>query len=255
MKEIEKNFDIGQLRDGVFFAGRGGGIRSCVSIGVLKALEEANIPIKGVSGESLSSIFAALLAYGYHSDEILDLFLKYNEMFTKAAKIYGGKGSVVIEEEVNKVTNEALMKDLSIDCYINACHGNLLKPQLLLFNNELTPDVTVGSACRASASLPILFGNYNKIVNGQEYSLFDGGFLYNPYIPETSYPIIYASFYNYIDYYKIIPFLKRTIDASNSVSDVIIYSPVGKILVTGSNEDMISAYESGYKQAQKVLKL
>ena len=255
MKENEKNIDINQLKDGVFFAARGGGIRSCVSIGVLKALEETKIPIKGVSGESLSSIFAALLSYGYSSEEILELFLKYNEKLTKAAKIYGGKGSLVIEEEVNKVTNEALMKDLSIDCYINACYGKLLKPQLLLFSKETTPNENVGTACRASASLPVLFGNCNKIVNGKEYSLFDGGFLYNPYIPETSYPIIYASFYNYIDYYKIIPFLKQTIDASNSVSNVIVYAPVGKILVTGSNKEMIAAYKSGYKQAKKVLKI
>ena len=255
MKENEKNVDIDTLKKGVFFAGRGGGIRSCVSIGVLKALEEAKIPVKGVSGESLSSIFAALLAYGYNSDEILELFLKYNEMFTKAAKIYGGRGSVVIEEEVNKVTNAALMKNLSIDCYINACYGKLLKPKLVLFSKETTPNENVGTACRASASLPVLFGNCNKVVNGQEYSLFDGGFLYNPYIPETSYPIIYASFYNYIDYYKIIPYLKRTIDASNNVSNVIVYAPVGKILVTGSNDEMVAAYESGYKQTKKVLKM
>ena len=79
MKENEKNVTLDKLREGIFFAGRGGGVRSCVSIGVLKALEEENIPVKGVSGESLSSIFAALLAYGLNSDEILKLFLAYNK--------------------------------------------------------------------------------------------------------------------------------------------------------------------------------
>ncbi len=255
MKENDKNVEIDQLKDGVFFAGRGGGIRSCVSIGVLKALEEANIPIKGVSGESLSSIFAVLLAYGYNSNEILELFLKYNETFTKAAKIYGGVGSLVIEEVVNQVTNCAYFKDLNIDCYVNACYGNLLKPKLFLFSKETTPNEQVGVACRASASLPVLYGNCYKIIDGKDYSFFDGGFLYNPYIPETKYPIIYASFHNYIDYYKIIPGLRRTIIASNKVANVIVYAPVGKILITGSNEEMVKAYESGYKQAKKVLKL
>ena len=42
---------------------------------------------------------------------------------------------------------------------------------------------------------------------------------------------------------------------SNKASDVIIYAPVGKILVTGSNKEMKAAYESGYKQAKKVLKM
>ena len=255
MKENDKNVDIDQLKDGVFFAGRGGGIRSCVSIGVLKALEEANIPIKGVSGESLSSIFAILLAYGYKSDEILELFLKYNETFTKSAKIYGGVGSLVIEEVVNQVTNCANFKDLNIDCYVNACYGKLLKPELFLFSKETTPNEYVGTACRASASLPILYGNCNKIIDGKDYSFFDGGLLYNPYIPETKYPIIYASFHNYIDYYKLIPGLRRTIIESNKVANVIVYAPVGKILITGSNEEMVKAYESGYEQAKKVLKL
>ena len=253
MRENSKNVSLEQLKNGVFFAGRGGGIRSCVSIGVLRALEEAQIPIKGVSGESLSSIFAVLLAYGYNSDEILDLYLRYNEMFTRSSKIYGGRGSVVIEEEVNRVTNNAKMKDLSIDCYINACYGGLLKPQLLLFSRETTPNETVGTACRASASLPIIFGNCTKVINGEEYSLFDGGFLLNPYIPDTDYPVIYASFHNYIDYFKLLPCLRRPVDASNSVSNVIIYAPVGKTLITGSNEEMIAAYESGYRQARRVL--
>ena len=255
MKENTVNVDIEKLREGVFFAARGGGIRSCVSIGVLKALEEAKIPIKGVSGESLSSLFAALFAYGYNSDEILDLFLKYNKIITKSSKLYGGRGSIVIEEEINKVTDNILIKELNMDCFINACYGKIFKPKLLLFSKENTPNETLGTACRASASLPILFGNCTKSVEGQEYSLFDGGFLYNPYVPSTDYPVLYASFYNYIDYYKLIPFLRKTIDNVNKKSNVIVYAPVGKVLVTGSNKDMISAYESGYNQAKKVLKL
>lgn len=253
--EKQLNVDIDKLANGIFLAARGGGIRSCVSIGVLKALEEANIPVKGVSGESLSSIFAALLAYGYNSDEILDLFLRYNEKFTKAAKVYGGRGSIVIEEDVNDVTNNAQFKDLSMDCYINACHGRLLHPELLLFSKDTTPTENVGTACRSSASLPVLFGNCQKVINGREYSLFDGGFLYNPFIPHTDYPVLYASFHNYIDYYKIVPFLKKTIDRSNNASSVIVYAPVGKILITGSNKDMIKAYESGYETTKKVLKI
>ena len=85
--------------------------------------------------------------------------------------------------------------------------------------------------------------------------MFDGGFLYNPYIPETSYPILYASFHNTIDYYKLVPRLKKTIDASNRVANVVIYANVGKVLITGSNKDMLTAYNSGYEQAKKVLKL
>ena len=255
MKKQEKAMDIDQLKDGVYFAARGGGIRSCVSIGVLKALEEAKIPIKGVCGESLSSIFAALYAYGYNAEEIMDLFLRYNRVLTRASKLYGGRGSIVIEEEVNKVTDGIQMKDLERNCFINACAGKLLKPELVLFSKATTPNETLGTACRASASLPIVFGRCNKTVNGKEYSMFDGGLLYNPYVPETNYPILYASFYNYIDYYKIIPALKRTIDAVNNRADVIVYAPVGKTLVLGSNEEMKKAAEAGYEDAKRLLKI
>ena len=160
MKTVKNDYDINKLKDGIFFATRGGGVRSCVSIGVLKALEEAKIPIKGISGESLSSLFTALYVSGHNSEQILELFLKYNEYLTKSAKCYGGRGSVVIEELVNKHTNNATFKDIDLDCYINACQGKLFRPQLFLFSKALTPNETLGTACRASASIPILFGNF-----------------------------------------------------------------------------------------------
>ena len=254
MKQSERKIDLEKLKDGVFLATRGGGIRSCAAIGTLKALEEANIPVKGVSGESLSSIFAVLLAKGYNSDKILDLFLRYNKVLTKASSLYGGRGSIVVEEEVNNVTDHALMKDLGIDCYVNSCYGSYLNPKLFLFSKEDTPNETVGTACRTSASLPIFYGKCKKTINGKEYKMFDGGFLYNPYIPSTDLPIIYASFYNDFDYYQIVPFLKKTIDRSNSMSDIIINAPIGNIQVIGSNDDMMFAAESGYKEAQKVLR-
>ena len=103
---MERLIDIDKLRDGVFVPIRGGGIRSASAIGVLKALEEYKIPVKGISGESGSSIVAALFACGYDADEIFAIFLKYNKAITKGAKIYGGKGAIAIEEIVNTATNK-----------------------------------------------------------------------------------------------------------------------------------------------------
>ena len=246
---------IEDLENGVFFAARGGGIRSCTSIGALKALEEARIPIKGISGESLSSLVVSLYCYGYKAEEILEIFLEYNEIITKASKLFGGRGSIVIEEAVNKVTNNMKFKDLGVDCYINACTGTISNPEVFVFSKENTPEVTLGRACRASASIPILFGNSKLIINGKEYDLFDGGFLYNPYIPETKYPIIYSSFHNDIDYYKILPFLKKTVDYAYNKSDIIIYTPVGRTLVIGSNDEMIDCAEAGYQETKRILRL
>ena len=251
---MEKRIDVDKLREGIFFAIRGGGVRSAGAIGVLRALEEVNIPIKGISGESGSSLIAALFAYGYNSDEIFELFLKYSETITKAAKVYGGRGSIVIEELVNEVTKNTLMKDLPRNCWINACQGSLLKPELYLFSNNDTPDETLGFACSASAGLPVFYGNAYKYIDGKKITLFDGGCLYNPFIPSNiEYPIVYSSFRNDINYQKVIPFLQKPVDAVTAIADVIVTTPVGKYVVTGDNDAIKELVDSGYHQAKKVL--
>ncbi len=254
MKAVDKSIAIDKLRDGIFLAMRGGGVRSTSSIGVLKALEEENIKVKGISGESGSSLVAALHAYGYNSDEIYNIFLKYNNDITKAAKVYGGRGAVVIEEVVNEVTNNILMKDLAIDCWINACQGSILKPKLYLFSNKDTPDEKLGFACCSSAGLPVFYGSTHKNIDGDDINLFDGGFLYNPYIPSNvDYPIVYSSFYNSINYQRLIPFLHKPVDAVIAISDAVINVPVGKYIVTGNNKAIEKLVENGYQQAKKVL--
>ena len=75
---MENNIDIDKLREGVFFAARGGAAKSCTAIGVIRALEEENIPIKGLSGESGSSLVVSLYSFGYNASEIKEIFLKYN---------------------------------------------------------------------------------------------------------------------------------------------------------------------------------
>ncbi len=51
----------------------GGGARGLYHIGVIKALEENNIPIDYVSGTSMGAIIAALYASGYTPDEMIDI--------------------------------------------------------------------------------------------------------------------------------------------------------------------------------------
>ena len=254
MVKESKKIDIDKLRGGVFLPIRGGGIRSSSAIGILKALEEFKIPVKGISGESGSSIVAALFACGYDADEIFEIFLRYNKDITKGAKIYGGKGAVAIEEIVNKATNSVLMGNLSRKCWINASQGSILKPKLYLFSNDDTPDETLGFACSASAGLPVFYGYAYKYIDGKRIKLFDGGSLYNPYIPaDINYPIFYASFRNTINYQRVIPFLQKPVDAVNAIADVVVNAPVGKYVVTGSNEVIRELVEAGYQETKKVL--
>ncbi|MDH6306919.1 NTE family protein [Parabacteroides sp. PF5-5] len=53
----------------------GGGAKGATHIGVIKALEENNIPIDYVSGTSIGAIIGSLYAMGYSPDEMLELLL------------------------------------------------------------------------------------------------------------------------------------------------------------------------------------
>ena len=51
----------------------GGGARGLAHVGVIKALEENNIPIDYVAGTSMGAIVAAMYAMGYTPDEMMEL--------------------------------------------------------------------------------------------------------------------------------------------------------------------------------------
>jgi NTE family protein len=53
----------------------GGGAKGAAHIGVIKALEENNIPIDYIAGTSIGAIIGSLYATGYSPDEILELML------------------------------------------------------------------------------------------------------------------------------------------------------------------------------------
>lgn len=56
----------------------GGAIRGVSYIGAVKALEELGISPTTLAGSSVGSIIAALLAVGYNSAELKEIFLKVN---------------------------------------------------------------------------------------------------------------------------------------------------------------------------------
>lgn len=53
----------------------GGGAKGIAHIGVIKALEENNIPIDYIAGTSMGAIIGGLYAAGYTTDEMLDMLL------------------------------------------------------------------------------------------------------------------------------------------------------------------------------------
>lgn len=172
------------MKVGICFAG--GGIKGVAHIGVLKALEEENINFDYVAGTSSGSIIAALYSVGYKSDEIYEIFKKYNkkinyfEIKNILKLIYGIliKRKIIITglnsgEKIEKLINRELNKKNINN--INQINKKLLIPSVNLIDGKIfifssiknrkvysdkiiyNNDINIGKAVRASCSYPGVF--------------------------------------------------------------------------------------------------
>lgn len=178
----------------------GGGIKGAAHIGVIKALEEANIKIDCISGASSGSIVAAMYAMGYKSDEIFHFFKIYGEEISKInwclifklifglifrKKICieglnnGNKLGEIISNKARK-KNIRLISDIKMPLLIPSV--NLYDASINLFssinNNRKYSDevniinnIEIGKAVQASCAYPGIFCPVN--IDGKK--LVDGG--------------------------------------------------------------------------------
>ena len=65
----------------------GGGAKGIAHIGVIRALEDADIPIDYVCGTSMGAIVGGLYSAGYTTDEMLDLILSKGFSYWSTGKI------------------------------------------------------------------------------------------------------------------------------------------------------------------------
>ena len=159
----------------------GGAIRGIAYIGAIKAFEELGLVSDTFAGSSVGSIFASLLAVGYTSDELKQIFAKVNfELFRDIAIGVGplfalSKGEVFLEwlreliekkfygENYKKGENRAVtFKDLEKNLIIITT--NLSNFECKEFSKFETPDYEIASAIRISSCMPGLMKpiEYNK---------------------------------------------------------------------------------------------
>lgn len=233
---------------------RGGGVKSAVAVGVLKAMEESGIEIAGFSGTSIGSVIAALAAYGKTSDEICSLLKKYVILYSNATRIRGGDGeSSIIENTINNECNNITFSELDNNLFITANSGGLLRTMLFVFSKETTPNITLGQACRASCSFPGLFRRCKIIVNGKKKHFLDGGMILNPYIPpkEENRTSVFLSFKTPSDTRKSYYSTARLQPEKNA--DRIIKPYVGFMKTLGDTDDVTMAMRLGYCEAIEAL--
>ena len=151
----------------------GGGWRGIAHVGVLKALEENNIPIDFIAGTSAGALFGGLYSYFGNYKELENFVIRfgYRDLFKAVGdpRIRGGflKGQKMIKY-LNELTNHAKIEDLKIP--FSAVTTDLLtaKPHYMRNGN-------LSEAIRASISIPMLFQPLNK--DGMK--LVDGGIVEN----------------------------------------------------------------------------
>ena len=77
----------------------GGGARGAAHVGVLRVLEEQNIPIDYVAGTSMGSIVGALFALGLTADEWIDLIFSAGIVVLRSTSFVITPPSVSIPSE------------------------------------------------------------------------------------------------------------------------------------------------------------
>ena len=151
----------------------GGGWRGIAHVGVLKALEENNIPIDFIAGTSAGALFGGLYSYFGNYKELENFVTKfgYRDLFKAVGDPRMRKGILKGQRMIkylNELTNHAKIEDLKIP--FSAVTTDLLtaKPHYIRNGN-------LSEAIRASISIPMLFQPLNK--NGMK--LVDGGIVEN----------------------------------------------------------------------------
>lgn len=170
----------------------GGGVRGTAYLGALKALEEENVDIVGLTGSSVGSIFSALYAVGYTFEEMKEILFNTNyEIFRDFNFPFGRdfgfcKGESFLSwlrELIEKKfygkyhkpdkNRPVTFKDINKDLIIVATNVN--RQSFKEYSRIRTPDFEIAKAVRASISIPGFF----KPVRDNDECLVDGDIVVN----------------------------------------------------------------------------
>ena len=198
-------------RQSVGLAFSGGGANGMAQIGVLKALEEENIPIDFITGTSIGAIIGGLYSAGYSASELERIAedLPWNDLLSFNDE--GSRGNTFIEQQ--KIRDRAtiairfsnfklvvprslsaaqnLTRTLDLLCMNAPYHPQQTFDDLPIGFRAVTTDLdsakritldkgSLTEAMRASSTVPVLF----QPVEMGEWKLADGGLVANLAVDE-----------------------------------------------------------------------
>lgn len=150
----------------------GGAVRGMAYIGTIRALEELGIEYDIIGGSSVGSIMAALVACGYKSYELENLFMKVNFDLFKDIHLGIGKAFAISKGEIfldwlnelllnkNETVRNRHITFKDIDKKLVIITTNLTKFCNQEFSTITTPDFEVAQAIKISSSMPGLMAPY-----------------------------------------------------------------------------------------------
>ena len=139
----------------------GGGTRLSCHIGILQALNELNLSYRHLVGVSGGSIVAAFYAAGWPLKRIEQLALDTDFRYFKGISLTtllrtGGLcNGNRFEQWLDTRLEQRTFADLELDLHVLATDISGGGP--VIFNRQLTPEVTVSAAIRYSMSIPLFF--------------------------------------------------------------------------------------------------
>ncbi|UOF89542.1 patatin-like phospholipase family protein [Fodinisporobacter ferrooxydans] len=170
----------------------GGGVSGSAAIGVIRALEEAGVQITHIAGTSSGAMVAALYAYGYSVDQLIEIVPRLNrqhldidwkgillKLIRYKPYLDGCLKGYRLQELLLQLTNHEEVSAFQIPCGIVAT--DLAEGKPVVFSNQAIAgyttlsDVSIADAVRASCGIPVIF----QPLRIREFVLADGGVLIN----------------------------------------------------------------------------
>ncbi len=150
----------------------GGAIRGLAYIGTIRALEELGIEYDIIGGSSVGAVIAALVACGYKSYELENLFMKVNfDLFKDIHLGFKGTLSLSKGEIFLDWLNELLSNKIPVEKGKNPTFKDLDQKLVIIstdltkfssqeFSTNETPDFEIAQAIKISSSMPGLMPPY-----------------------------------------------------------------------------------------------
>ncbi|KTC83786.1 patatin-like phospholipase family protein [Legionella brunensis] len=149
----------------------GGAARGLAHIGLIKALEELNIPIDLIGGTSMGAIIAASYAAGMNIPEMIKMaatFAKKNQRFDFNFPYVAFKKGAITKKFFQEMYGESAIEDSWLPSFYIST--NLLQKKIVVHQQG-----PLWSAVLASTSLPVIFP---PLVESNDF-LIDGGVINN----------------------------------------------------------------------------